>query len=164
MPRTDDTASFKAHRTPVQSHHASGQRSQVSLQFYTEIIGMDLIEEQNHGDYTLYFLTFDRSDGKLSPAERKAERLNREGILELTHNHGTESLESTPYHSGNSEPRGFGHIAITVADVEAACARFEKLGVSFKKRLTDGKMKDIAFILDPDGYWIEVLQDTIVRN
>jgi lactoylglutathione lyase len=80
------------------------------------------------------------------------------GILELTHNHGTETLDATPYHSGNSEPRGFGHIAITVADVEAACARFERLGVTFKKRLTDGKMRNIAFILDPDGYWIEVVR------
>jgi lactoylglutathione lyase len=80
------------------------------------------------------------------------------GILELTHNHGTETLDVTPYHSGNSEPRGFGHIAITVDDVEAACARFEKLGVPFKKRLTDGKMRNIAFILDPDGYWIEVVR------
>jgi hypothetical protein len=48
------------------------------------------------------------------------------------HNHGTETLDATPYHSGNSEPRGFGHIAITVADVEAACARFERLSVTFK--------------------------------
>jgi lactoylglutathione lyase len=80
------------------------------------------------------------------------------GILELTHNPGTETLDKTPYHSGNSEPRGFGHIAITVDDVEAACARFERLGVPFKKRLTDGKMKNIAFILDPDGYWIEVVR------
>jgi lactoylglutathione lyase len=45
-----------------------------------------------------------------------------------------------------------------VADVEVACARFERLGVPFKKRLTDGKLKDIAFILDPDGYWIEVVR------
>ena len=80
------------------------------------------------------------------------------GVLELTHNPGTETLDKTPYHSGNSEPRGFGHIAITVDDVEAACARFERLGVPFKKRLTDGKMKNIAFILDPDGYWIEVVR------
>lgn len=43
-------------------------------------------------------------------------------------------------------------------DVAAACARFERLGVPFKKRLTDGKMKEIAFILDPDGYWIEVVR------
>jgi lactoylglutathione lyase len=79
-------------------------------------------------------------------------------ILELTHNHGTESDPNFEgYASGNTEPgRGFGHIAITVPDIEAACERFESLGVTFKKRLTDGKMKSIAFILDPDGYWIEV--------
>ena len=35
--------------------------------------------------------------------------------------------------------------------VEKACERFEKLGVQFKKRPTDGKMRHIAFILDPDG-------------
>jgi lactoylglutathione lyase len=86
------------------------------------------------------------------------------GILELTHNHGTETLETTPYHSGNSDPKGFGHIAITVDDVEAACARFERLGVPFKKRLTDGKMKHIAFILDPDGYWIEVVRFGILPS
>ncbi|KAI0047917.1 glyoxalase I [Auriscalpium vulgare] len=136
----------------------------VSLHFYTEILGMDLIEEKNMGDFTLYFLSFDRSGGKMSLDERKAERLTREGILELTHNHGTESLDATPYHSGNSEPRGFGHIAITVADIDAACARFEKLGVQFKKRLTDGKMREIAFILDPDGYWIEVLPEKNTGN
>jgi lactoylglutathione lyase len=62
------------------------------------------------------------------------------------------------YHNGNSEPRGYGHIAITVPNVEEACARFEKLGVPFKKRLTDGTMKFLAFILDPDGYWIEVVR------
>jgi len=80
------------------------------------------------------------------------------GILELTHNHGTETLDTTPYRSGNEEPKGFGHIAITVPDVEAACARFERLGVTFKKRLKDGKMNFLAFILDPDGYWIEVVR------
>lgn len=75
------------------------------------------------------------------------------GVLELTHNHGTESdPEFKGYSSGNSDPgRGFGHIAITVPDIQAACERFEKLGVPFKKKLTDGTMKSIAFILDPDG-------------
>lgn len=78
---------------------------------------------------------------------------SRSGVLELTHNHGTESdANFQGYASGNAEPgRGFGHIAITVDNIEVACARFEQLGVPFKKRLTDGKMKHIAFILDPDG-------------
>ena len=71
------------------------------------------------------------------------------GVLELTHNHGTESdVSFAGYSSGNTDPgRGFGHIAISVDDIEAACARFEELGVNFKKRLTDGKMKNIAFLL-----------------
>jgi len=38
-----------------------------------------------------------------------------------------------------------------VANVEAACVHFEELGIQGKKCLTDGKMKNIAFILDPDG-------------
>ena len=80
------------------------------------------------------------------------------GVLELTHNHGTENDPSFQgYSSGNTDPgRGFGHIAISTANVEKACARFEELGVPFKKKLTDGKMRHIAFILDPDGYATEL--------
>ena len=48
---------------------------------------------------------------------------------------------------------------ISVDNIEAACQRFEDLGCSFKKRLTDGRMKNIAFLLDPDGYWVEVIQN-----
>lgn len=74
-------------------------------------------------------------------------------MLELAHNHGTESDPNFQgYANGNSDPGlGFGHIAISVDDVDEACERFDKLGVQFKKRLTDGKMRHIAFILDPDG-------------
>ena len=109
--------------------------------------------EDRYSDFTLYFLGFDHSGGAQSTAEKKDQRLNREGILELTHNHGTESDASfAGYASGNTDPgRGFGHIAISVPDIEAACSRLESLGVPFKKRLTDGKMKNIAFALDPDG-------------
>ena len=38
--------------------------------------------------------------------------------------------------------------------------RLEALGVPFQKKLEDGRMKDIAFIKDPDGYWIELIQPT----
>lgn len=41
-------------------------------------------------------------------------------------------------------------------DIQKACERFEELKVKFVKRLQDGKMKHIAFIADPDDYWVEV--------
>lgn len=74
-------------------------------------------------------------------------------MLELTHNHGTENDDNFKgYASGNEDPgRGFGHIAVSCDDVEATCARFEELGVTFQKRPSDGKMRHIAFIKDPDG-------------
>ena len=74
----------------------------------------------------------------------------------LLGNYGTEKDSNFRYHNGNDEPQGFGHICITVDDMEKACQRFEEQGVKWKKRMTDGRMKNIAFILDPDNYWIEV--------
>lgn len=132
----------------------------VSLHYYQEIMGMQLIDTHNGGDFTLYFLAYDLSDGKLTVEEQKSTRNSREGILELTHNHGTENDAGFKgYASGNSEPgRGFGHTCISVPDIEAACARFEEMGVKFQKKLTDGRMKNIAFALDPDGYWVEIIQ------
>jgi lactoylglutathione lyase len=69
------------------------------------------------------------------------------------HNHGTESDPTFAGDaSGNTDPgRGFGHVAITVDDLDRECARFESLGVTFKKRPTDGKTREIAFVPDPDG-------------
>lgn len=46
-----------------------------------------------------------------------------------------------------------------VPDVYKACERFEKMGVKFIKTPDGGKMKGIAFIQDPDGYWIEILNN-----
>jgi len=50
-----------------------------------------------------------------------------------------------------------GHIAFRVPDVQKACERFEKMGVVFQKKPSEGKMSNIAFIKDPDGYWVEIL-------
>lgn len=49
-------------------------------------------------------------------------------------------------------------------NLDAACARFEELGVTWKKRLTDGRMHNIAFLLDPDGYWVEIVQNEALKG
>jgi len=133
-----------------------------SLAFYRDVLGMTLLQQLDFEEmrFSLYFLAY-LSEGETipeDPAERARFIFDRETTLELTHNWGTESdPDFKGYHDGNSDPRGFGHIGISVDDVDAACARFETLGVTFRKRPQDGKMKDIAFITDPDGYWIEIL-------
>ena len=135
-----------------------------ALDFYTRVLGFTLVRRRDFDEakFSLYFLVL-VDDPSVIPAEEPARGewlLSQRGVLELTHNHGTENDPAFAYHDGNSEPRGFGHICVSVPDVEAACARFEQLGVPFQKRLADGRMKNIAFIKDPDGYWVEILQPT----
>jgi lactoylglutathione lyase len=62
------------------------------------------------------------------------------------------------FHNGNSAPKGYGHVCISVPDLPAAVSWFDSQGVNFVKRPEDGSMKDIAFITDPDGYWIEIVE------
>ncbi|MBC7466969.1 MAG: lactoylglutathione lyase [Bdellovibrio sp.] len=134
----------------------------VSLDFYERVLGMRLLRSVDFTEwkFSLYFLGYvpDETVIPQDDPQKSAFVAGREGILELTHNHGTELDSKTPYHNGNTEPRGFGHICISVPDIKAACARFEKLGVTFQKKLNEGGMKNIAFIRDPDEYWIEVIQ------
>lgn len=123
---------------------------------------MTLITKLDFPDmgFSLYFLAHvERSQIPECPVER-ARWMFSQPVLELTHNYGTESdPEFKGYASGNSDPgKGFGHIGITVPSVSQACARFDELGVQFVKRPNDGKMKNLAFIKDPDGYWVEILE------
>ncbi|KAF4567295.1 Lactoylglutathione lyase [Pleurotus pulmonarius] len=156
MPRTAETATFKFNHTMIRV-----KDPQVSLKFYTEVLGMELLSRKdfNESGFSLYFLAYNHEGRDLTAEEKEKSRFSREGVLELTHNHGTESdADFKGYASGNTDPgKGFGHIAITVDDVEKACDRFEQLGVQFKKKPSDGRMRNIAFILDPDGYWIEIV-------
>lgn len=135
----------------------------VSLEFYSSILGMKLLRKVdfNEWKFSLYFLGMIKSSEKMpsgSDSDITKFVAGRSGILELTHNHGTEITLETPYHNGNTEPRGFGHICFSVPDIKAACERFEKLGVPFQKRLNEGGMKNIAFIKDPDNYWVEIIE------
>ncbi|GLB44986.1 putative catalyzes the conversion of hemimercaptal, formed from methylglyoxal and glutathione, to S-lactoylglutathione [Lyophyllum shimeji] len=158
MPRTADTASFKFNHTMIRV-----KDPKPSLEFYQNVLGMELLSEKRFETFTLYFLAFNHSGRDLSADEKEKSRFTREGVLELTHNHGTESdPKFEGYANGNTDPgKGFGHIAIAVDDVEKACERFEKLGVQFKKKPSEGKMRHIAFILDPDGYWIEIVPGSL---
>lgn len=138
-----------------------------SLKFYSQVLGFIPVDEQRNDDagFTIIYLIRAALDAiPQDDAERKSWVLSQTGVLELTYNHGTEQQADFHYHNGNDEPQGYGHICISVPDVRAACQRFEALKVPFQKRLSDGRMKHIAFIKDPDGYWIEILQPTALNN
>ena len=127
----------------------------VSLAFYQETMGMSLLRTSKNpsAGFNLYFLGYSTPSSPETSANGVNPTATREGLLELTWNYGTEKDEDFKYHSGNEEPQGFGHIAVAVDDLDKACARFEERGVRWKKRLTDGRMKNVAFLMDPDGYW-----------
>lgn len=154
-----------------------------SLKFYQDVFGLRLkrTSENAAAKFNLYFLGYGPPAPEYS-ANGVNPVANREGLLELTWNYGTEKEEGQVYHNGNDQPQGFGHICVSVDDLDAACKRFEEKGVNWKKRLTDGRMKNIAFILgtcrtlspawyitmltttDPDNYWIEIIQNESLKK
>ncbi len=131
-----------------------------SVRFYREVLGMTELARFDFeaGKFSLYFMGYEKAaDVPSDPVARAQWVFTRPALLELTHNWGTENDPAFNYHNGNSDPRGFGHIGVSVPDVDAACERFATLGAEFVKKPQDGAMKGIAFIKDPDGYWIEIL-------
>lgn len=137
-----------------------------TLSFYQDVIGMSLLDRYDFPDmkFSLYFMGYPQTEIPPDPAERVKWVFEQPALIEFTHNWGTETEDDFAYHDGNSDPRGFGHIGISVPDVYAACERFEAMGAEFVKRPDDGSMKGLAFIKDPDGYWIEVVSGPGLRD
>jgi lactoylglutathione lyase len=110
-----------------------------SLRFYTELLGMKLLRRKDYpgGAFTLAFVGYgDESETT---------------VLELTHN-----WDTSAYEIGT----GFGHLAIGVDDIHATCAAITAKGGKVVRE--PGPMKHgstvIAFVEDPDGYKVELIQ------
>ncbi|MEZ5589377.1 MAG: lactoylglutathione lyase [Gammaproteobacteria bacterium] len=138
----------------------------IALDFYTRVMGMRLLRKLDFPEmqFSLYFLAMLTADDVVPEdiGQRTQYTFGRQSVLELTHNWGSETQADFHYHDGNAEPQGFGHICFSVPDLAKACQRFEELGVSFVKKPDQGKMKDVAFIKDADGYWIEIVQANLL--
>jgi len=110
-----------------------------SIGFYTGVLGMRLLRQHDYpdGKFTLAFVGY-------GPESEQA-------AIELTYNYGIDH-----YDQGS----GFGHIALEVDDAAAACAGIRKRGGKVVREA--GPMKHgatiIAFVEDPDGYRIELIQ------
>ena len=112
---------------------------QRSIDFYTQVLGMQLLRTSENPEYK-YSLAFVGYEGNPAQAE-----------IELTYNWGTESYElGTAY----------GHIALGMPDVAAACAKIKAAGgqVTREAGPVKGGKTVIAFVVDPDGYKIELIE------
>jgi lactoylglutathione lyase len=112
-----------------------------SVDFYTRVIGMKLlrITRRPEQQYDLAFVGF-------GPNPEHAE-------IELTYNYGVQT-----YEMGSA----FGHLALGVADVRACCERIRAAGgqVTREPGPVKGGTTFIAFVADPDGYKIELIEDS----
>ena len=85
--------------------------------------------ENSDAKFDLYFLAYDSPNS----AQPGSHLTARQGLLELTHNYGTENDDNYKVANGNSEPgKGFGHICISVDAIQAACQRIEDAGYKFR--------------------------------
>lgn len=137
-----------------------------ALDFYTGILGMRVLRRLDFPEmkFSLYFLAR-VPEGEAVPEDEEARTkwlFSQRGILELTHNWGTENDPEFSYHDGNAQPQGFGHICFAVPDLAAAIRWFDEKGVTYVKRPEQGKMKNVAFIKDPDGYWVEIVEPALL--
>ena len=116
-----------------------------SLDFYTRILGMSLLRKHDYpeGKFTLAFVGF-------GPESEQA-------VIELTYNWGVDR-----YELGNA----YGHIALEVEDAYSACDKIRNAGGNVVREA--GPMKHgntiIAFVDDPDGYKIELIQRKLLTG
>lgn len=109
-----------------------------SIEFYTHVLGMRLLRRKDYpeGKFTLAFIGYGEESGNT--------------VIELTYNWGVEK-----YELGNA----YGHIAIEVDDIYAACEAIRQKGGKIIREA--GPMNAgttiIAFVADPDGYYIELI-------
>jgi len=110
-----------------------------SVKFYTEVLGMKLLRTTDRPDqkYSLAFVGYDDED--------------RAAVLELTYNYGVDK-----YDLGTA----YGHVAIAVPDAYKACDAVKRRGgkVTREAGPVKGGTTVIAFVEDPDGYKIELIQ------
>lgn len=113
---------------------------QRSIDFYTKTMGMRLLRTSENPEYK-YSLAFVGYNDESSAA-----------VIELTYNWGTEK-----YDHGNA----FGHVAIGVDDVAATCERIKQAGgkVTREAGPVKGGSTIIAFVEDPDGYKLELIEN-----
>lgn len=109
-----------------------------SLDFYGKAFGLKVADRLDFPEFTLIYLSNAESDFE----------------LELTVNKG----RTEPYELGN----GYGHLAVSVDDVDAEHARFEAAGLAPRKLVSFAPAGEVVarffFVADPDGYQVEVLQ------
>ena len=114
---------------------------QRSIDFYTKVIGMDLLRTTERPDqgYTLAFVAFQGGNK------------NGEAELELTYNHGV-----SDYDLGSA----YGHIALGVESVAGTCDRIRSAGGNITREPgpVKGGTTVIAFVEDPDGYKVELIE------
>ncbi|MDN7123469.1 lactoylglutathione lyase [Pseudidiomarina terrestris] len=110
-----------------------------SIKFYTELMGMKLLRQKDNEEYT-YTLAF------VGYGDEKDHT-----VLELTYN-----WDQSEYDLGE----GFGHIAIGVDDIYALCEDLEDKGADVYRKPgpVKGGKTVIAFVRDPDGYAIELIE------
>ncbi|EAT13513.1 lactoylglutathione lyase [Bermanella marisrubri] len=110
-----------------------------SIEFYTDVLGMKLLRKHDNEQYkyTLAFVGYDTED--------------KTAVLELTYN-----WDTSEYDLGE----GYGHIAIGCEDIYKTCDLIRERGgiISREPGPVKGGTTEIAFVKDPDGYAIELIQ------